>query len=117
MRDIDPLGDLTEIMEAIARIERYIAGMSEEDFCASDKEVDATAMNLIVIGEAVRRLQPVVIASEATISWPRIVAMRNRIAHGYSSVQRPVVWAIATKELPGLRFAIARLIASFQLPQ
>jgi uncharacterized protein with HEPN domain len=116
MRDADALGDLTEIMEAIALIERYIAGLSEADFCASDKGVDATAMNLIVIGEAERRLQPALLTREPAIPWPRIVSVRNRIAHGYASVQRPVVWSIATRELPELRAAIEQLIAGVQPP-
>lgn len=116
MRDPDPLGDLTEILEAIGRVERYIAGLLEADFCASDKDVDATAMNLIVIGEAVRRLAPDVLAREPAIPWPSIVAVRSRIAHGYSSVQRPVVWSIATNELPVLHRAVARLIATLQAP-
>jgi uncharacterized protein with HEPN domain len=78
MRDADPIGDLTEITEAIARIERYTAGLSEADFCSNDKDVDATAMNLLVIGEAVRRLQPALLSREPAIPWPRIVSMRTQ---------------------------------------
>jgi uncharacterized protein with HEPN domain len=61
-------------------------------------------------------LAPAVLASEPAIPWPRVIAVRNRIAHGYLTVQRPVVWSIATKELPELRAAVERMIGGLQTP-
>ena len=100
---------LHDILVAITRIESYVSGVDEDQFCATDKDVDAVAMNLIVIGEAVRRPPPTLLASEPSIPWQRVIGVRNRIAHGYSSVQRPVIWKIATVELPTLRDAVDRL--------
>jgi|CXWL01.1.fsa_nt_gi uncharacterized protein with HEPN domain len=73
-------------------------------------------MNLVVIGEAVRRLDGAILAAEPAIHWPGIVAIRNRIAHGYSSVQRDLVWEIVKDELPRLRAAVRRMMAR-HLPQ
>ncbi|MBU6372900.1 MAG: DUF86 domain-containing protein [Alphaproteobacteria bacterium] len=108
------LGDLTEIADAIDRILTYTAGLDERAFVASGKDVDAAAMNLLVIGEAVRRIDPNVLAREPGIAWPAIVALRNRIAHGYASLQPAVIWSILEKELPSLRRAVARLAAGLQ---
>jgi uncharacterized protein with HEPN domain len=88
MRDPDPVGDLTEIEEAIERIERYVAGLDRAAFAASDKDQDAVAMNLIVIGESVRSLDPALLAQEPGVPWPAIIAVRNRIAHRYATIQR-----------------------------
>lgn len=109
-------GDLAEIAEAITRIMAYTADLDERTFLASSKDIDAVGMNLLVIGEAVRRLDPDILAQEPTIAWPAIIALRNRIAHGYASLQPRVLWSIAEKELPPLRAAIARLNVRLDAP-
>lgn len=68
-------------------------------------------MQLLVIGEAVRRLPTEVLAEAAEIPWRRIVALRNRIAHGYASLNWAVVWDIASIELLPLKEAVHELLA------
>jgi uncharacterized protein with HEPN domain len=86
-----PASDLAEIEAAILRIQSYTSGMSEADFVASLVVYDAVAMNLIVIGEAVRRIDSAILAGEPEIPWARIVGQRNRLAHGYEDVAALVV--------------------------
>jgi uncharacterized protein with HEPN domain len=50
-RDADLVEDLSE---AIARIERYTAGLTLEAFLADTKTQDATVRNREIIGEAVK---------------------------------------------------------------
>ena len=45
-----------DLSEAIARIERYTAGLTLEAFLADTKTQDATVRNLEIIGEAVKGL-------------------------------------------------------------
>jgi uncharacterized protein with HEPN domain len=45
-----------DILDAIARIEQYVNGLTFEQFCADQKTLDAVVRNLEVIGEAVRHL-------------------------------------------------------------
>ena len=45
-----------DILDGIARIERYVDGLSSEQFRADQKTVDAVVRNLEIIGEAVRHL-------------------------------------------------------------
>ena len=45
-----------DILEAIARIERYVESLTFEQFRTDQKTVDAVVRNLEVIGEAVRYL-------------------------------------------------------------
>ena len=117
MREPDPLGELSQILEAISRIQDYVKNLDEAAFCANPKDVDSVAMNLIVIGEAVRRLKPEILALETSIRWPSIIALRNRIAHGYFEIQRSLVWAIVSKDLPSLQAASLRLMAQIRSAQ
>ena len=66
-------------------------------------------MNLLVIGEAVRRLDQNLLVAEPDIPWLRIIAMRNRIAHGYSSLHFDVIWTIVSTELDPQLSAVARI--------
>ena len=45
---------LNDILEAIERIQAYIAGLEFDDFAADSKAVDAVVRNLEIIGEAAR---------------------------------------------------------------
>jgi len=47
---------LHDILEAIAKIEDFIAGMSPEEFMSDVKTQDAVIRNIEIIGEAVKRL-------------------------------------------------------------
>jgi uncharacterized protein with HEPN domain len=47
---------VTDILDAIARIQQYVAGFTFEQFQADQKTVDAVVRNLEIIGEAVRHL-------------------------------------------------------------
>jgi uncharacterized protein with HEPN domain len=87
----------------------WVAGFAEVDFASDLKTRDAVALNLQVIGETARRLGDRVKASSPEIPWAAIVALRNRIAHGYVTVDHRMVWAIVRDDLPGLRAALTSL--------
>jgi hypothetical protein len=48
---------LTHILQAIERIERYTADMSEHNFLASELTQDAVIRNFEIIGEASRNIE------------------------------------------------------------
>ncbi len=98
-------------MEAIERVDSYVRGMDEAAFLASMIAYDAVLMNLLVIGEAARRMNPSVLAHEPAIEWAKIVGLRNRIAHGYEDIEPAVIWATIVRDLPALREAVSRLLA------
>jgi uncharacterized protein with HEPN domain len=47
---------ITDILEAIDKVERYVTGMSFETFVVDDKTVDAVVRNFEIIGEAARQI-------------------------------------------------------------
>ncbi len=112
-----PASDLAEIAAAILRIQSYIAGMNEADFVASSLVYDAVAMNLIVIGEAVRRLDDTVLALEPNIPWRKIVGQRNRLAHGYEDIEPSWLWHTLGDSLIPLLEAVRRLSAIYADPK
>ena len=89
-----------DILDAVARIQRYADGMDHEAFYADDRSVDAVVYNLIVIGEAARLVPEEVVARTAAIPWARMRGMRNVLAHEYFGIDRAVVWTTIRQNLP-----------------
>ncbi|MEX0643729.1 MAG: HepT-like ribonuclease domain-containing protein [Parvularculaceae bacterium] len=46
------------------------------------------------------------------LPWTQIVAMRNRLIHGYADIDRDIVWKTATEEIPALLSVLRRHAAS-----
>lgn len=96
---------LAHILEAIERIEEYVSDMDEVAFLSSKIVQDAVVRNLEIIGEAsnnIQRLAPVFAEQHAEIPWQVMYTMRNRVSHGYHSVDFEVVWKTICNDLPEL---------------
>lgn len=103
---------LSEIVANIDVIEAYCEGHDRSSFVADRKTADAVALRLIVIGESVAHLNarvPALLATEPSIPWRDIRAMRNRIAHAYSGTDFGRVFDTVTNALPELRQACRAL--------
>jgi uncharacterized protein with HEPN domain len=55
-----------------------------------------------ILGEAATKISAETRARYPTIPWASIVAMRNRLIHGYFDINLDIVWATVTDDLPGL---------------
>ena len=103
---------LVEIETAISEIRSFTVGMDEGAFVASALTCSATAMQLIVNGEAARRLSHAVQDEAPEIPWAQIVSLRSHIAHGYRSIDHKIVWDIVQEHLPPLHVAVHRMLAA-----
>ena len=97
-----------DILEAIARIERYIDGLTFEQFQADQKTIDAVIRNLEVIGEAARHLGAHRDLPNG-IPWADVAAMRNVLVHAYFGVDLKIIWHTILEDLPELRLQIQKL--------
>jgi hypothetical protein len=60
---------LNDILEAIGRIEGYVAGMTFEQFAADRKTLDAVERNFIAIGEAARGVPDEIEVRYPDVPW------------------------------------------------
>lgn len=74
--------------------------------------MDAVAMRLLEIGEAVKALSPELTAREPEIPWTNIAGMRDFLAHHYFATNSEIVQAVIDNDLPSLAAAVTRLRAS-----
>ena len=104
---------LGHIVEAIERIDEYLADVSEVTFLEDRKTQDAVIRNFEIIGEAahnIERYHAQFAAAHPDVPWTVIYAMRNRVAHGYFKVDLEVVWKTIHADLPGLHAQIRKLL-------
>ena len=96
---------LGHILQALERIGRYTDGMTETAFLGDEQTQDAVIRNIEIIGEAANniiRRYPEFAAAHSVIPWEDIYLMRNRVCHGYFSVDMEVVWKTVLRDLPVL---------------
>ncbi len=106
----DPCLFLTDILEAVGRIEEYIEGYDFERFVNDRKTVDAVLRNLEIIGEAARNIPDEVRERYPSVPWRRIVGLRNVVVHHYFGVDLSVVWVIVSSQLEELKEEIEKIV-------
>jgi uncharacterized protein with HEPN domain len=55
-----------------------------------------------VVGEAASKVSDETRARIPDVPWLEIIGMRNRLVHGYASVDHDIVWAVVTSDLAAL---------------
>jgi uncharacterized protein with HEPN domain len=75
-----------DMLTAGRKIQKYVSGMSFEDFIADDKTIDAVTRNFEIIGEAASRVDEEFQASASSIPWQQLRGYRNRLIHEYFGV-------------------------------
>lgn len=91
---------LSDIKEAIGRIELYIEKMSYQEFLQDRKSQDAVVRNLEIIGEATKNIPNDFKKKYPRIQWKKLAAVRDRLIHYYFGVNYDIVWGIVKEELP-----------------
>lgn len=103
-RDSERLEDILAAATAIA--DHLTRGGLEDGLV-----FDAIRVRLIEIGEAVKSIEPDLLAHEPGIPWRDVAGMRNHLAHRYFDTTHSVVDATITGDLPPLVAAVRRLLA------
>lgn len=101
---------LFDIQSSIIKIDSYVGEPKVYDQFANNRMLqDAVERNLEIIGEAINqllRINPVIPISNAR----RIVDARNKIIHGYDTLEPVNIWAIIINHLPILKQEVVNLL-------
>lgn len=98
---------LDDIETAISAIRSHLARGDLSDGLV----FDAVRIRLLEIGEAVKAITPSLLATEPSIPWTNIAAMRDQLAHRYFDTEHAIVNATVKNDLEPLIAAVARLQA------
>ncbi len=74
-----------------------------EEFRTNNDQTKAALFDLLQIGELAKDgLSRELIRDVPEIPWHQIYALRNRIVHGYASVDYQIIWETITEDIPEL---------------
>ncbi len=93
---------LQDILEAVAKIQGYVGGMSFEEFRADARTVDAVIRNFIIIGEAASKMPRQVIEEHPDLPWRKMAGLRNYAVHEYWGLEAATIWQTIQQDLPPL---------------
>lgn len=110
----DPRRSLQDILDAVANIEEFMAGMDFESFRSDPKTVAAVERKLLVVSEAAIRLGDQGPAVCPDQPWPKIRGTGNWLRHQYERINLDDIWRTVTDDLPPLKASVARALS--QLP-
>lgn len=105
----DPALLLEDMLGAIRKIERYMAGLEREGFLQDEKTIDSVVRNLEILGEAARQLPEDFTTRYPNVPWRQIAGLRNRIVHDYFDLDLEIIWQVIRYDLSSLRSQLENL--------
>jgi uncharacterized protein with HEPN domain len=108
---------LEDILENIARIERFVGGLDEPGFRQDEQARFAVQYALLVISEAARRLGAQAEGLCPDIPWAQIRGIGNRLRHGYDTIDPAVLWQTVQKDLGPLRLSTMLALNRLEGPE
>ncbi|MEL6351309.1 MAG: DUF86 domain-containing protein [Cyanobacteria bacterium J06627_28] len=97
---------LEDILKSVDKIERYTNGLSQQEMVEDERTFDAVALNLQIIGEAVKHIPDAYREIYPQIEWRKIAGMRDFIAHVYFSLDDEIIWDVVQNKLNDLKNCI-----------
>lgn len=103
---------LNDMLDYARRAVDAVKGRSRETLDADAVLVGALERFVEVIGEAASRLSEATREMTPEIPWHEIIAMRNRLIHGYFAVDLDILWTVVHDDLPALITTLEPIVAS-----
>ncbi len=104
---------LQDVLDGADAISIFTGGLDFESFASLDLMMSGVKYKLEVIGEALKQASKYFPASLDSVSEAKFaIHLRDRIAHGYFSVDPLILWATIKDDLPLLIEQIERLKAA-----
>ena len=96
-------GILLQIVKRCNRIDEILSNINKKEFDSDDNIKELACFNLFQIGELANSLSVDFIINYNEMPWKQIIGMRNKIVHGYATVEFDIVWDTANDSVPKLK--------------
>ena len=93
---------IIDINTAAKRILKFSQGLDLAKLSADEEKQSSIMYQIIVIGEATKRLSPAFRDANSSIPWKEIAGMRDILAHQYDKVEIEDLWGVIQSDIPTL---------------
>ncbi len=101
---------LLDIAKAARLVIEFTRGIDQATFANDAKTQSAVLHQLLIVGEAVKRLSNEFQASHPEIPWSLIAGTRDKLIHKYNEVDLGEVWRTIQRDVPSLLSLIDPLL-------
>ena len=101
---------LLHIRDAIRDIEKFVKGMTEQEFFQNQMVQSAVIRQVEIIGEATKNLTGEFKNRHPDIPWKEIAGMRDVLVHEYFRVDTKSVWKVIKEDIPELKQNLLKII-------
>lgn len=99
MLTIKEQGLLINIIKHCEKINEKMHNLTREQFDNDEDIVQIICFNILQIGELAKNFEPNFIAKYNGVPWRHIKGMRDRVAHGYGTIDMDRVWDTALNDI------------------
>jgi uncharacterized protein with HEPN domain len=103
-----------DIFDAMDNAEMFLHDISYDQFKDDLRTSFAVVRALEIIGEATKRLPTGIREEYPDVPWRNMAGMRDRIIHGYDTVDLHIVWDVVKVDIPQIKPRIQRILADYE---
>lgn len=98
------------MLDAIEQLERYIRGMSENEFSSRPMVQDAVARQVEIVGEAAKNISTEFQTLHPKFPWAKTINIHHKIVGEDFKLDLAAVWNTIQDDLPLLKQIIRKLL-------
>jgi uncharacterized protein with HEPN domain len=91
-----------DILNSCEKCQAFTNGMSFSDFEKDDKTISAVQHQILIIGEATKRLSTEFRNNHSNIPWKAMAGMRDILIHSYENADLDEIWKTIKVVMPEL---------------
>jgi uncharacterized protein with HEPN domain len=103
---------LLDILRAARLSIEFLGGTDKPRFLKDAKTQSAVLHQLLLVGEAVKRLSEEFRSQYSDVPWTKIAGMRNVLIHQYDDVDLEEVWRTLERDIPALIVRLEAMVAA-----
>jgi len=105
--------DEAYVLDMLLAARRAVEGLSDADlqtFSQSWKIQSVVVHQLLILGEAAKRVSPEFRSRYPHIPWRSVAGQRDVLIHNYDAHDLPTIWNVVKQELPHLIESLESII-------